>query len=124
MERNTSQKQVILDYVRGVNTHPTAEEIFSAIKERLPNVSRATVYRVLQQFKRRGEIKELPTHVRRYDGDLSKHYHFICNECNGVFDVFNSVEEMRVNDKVDLGRVKVYEVYFYGECKSCNAKHT
>ncbi|MBC7073854.1 transcriptional repressor, partial [Candidatus Parcubacteria bacterium] len=48
MERLTSQKKIILDYLKSVRTHPSAEEIFEKVRKRLPQISLGTVYRILK----------------------------------------------------------------------------
>src|SRR3989344_495400 len=88
-ERITSQKKIILDYLKSVKTHPSAEIIYSAVKRKLPQISRGTVYRNLKNLKEKSEILEIPARVSRYDGDISVHGHFFCQECGKILDVFD-----------------------------------
>ena len=78
----------LLDYLKSVKTHPCAEDIYKAVKKKLPNISLGTVYRVLNNFKEKGEILEIPFEVAHYDGDTSSHAHFICEKCKKIFDIF------------------------------------
>ncbi|MFC1623414.1 Fur family transcriptional regulator [Patescibacteria group bacterium] len=120
--RNTSQKKVILEYLRSVTTHPTAEEIFEAVKKELPNISLATVYRNLESFCVQGLVLEIDGDVRRFDADMSDHQHFICDECGKAFDLFESDFRMKnVSERCDgIGKVRDYRVYFYGVCDRCS----
>ena len=44
----TTQRQVILEEVKKINTHPTADVIYNLVRERLPRISLGTVYRNLE----------------------------------------------------------------------------
>ncbi len=122
MERLTSQKQVILDYLKDVKTHPTAEVVYSAVQKKLPRISQATVYRVLNNIKNKGNAQVIPVEgVSHFDGDISPHAHFICNSCKNVFDVFNVCSKCKVLDekKLKVGKIDYYKIYFYGKCNKC-----
>ena len=121
MERITSQKQIILDYIQSVHSHPTAEEVFNAVKEKLPRISMGTVYRNLEKFAENGIITEIKGDLKRFDGDISNHYHFICNNCKKVFDI----PEAKLNVETllpilnKLGKATNCSLYIYGICKKC-----
>ncbi len=55
-ERMTAQKSFIFGYLKSVKTHPSAEVVYKEVKKKLPNISQGTVYRVLNNFKQKGEI--------------------------------------------------------------------
>jgi len=118
MERITSQKKIITDYLKSVKTHPTAKEVYSAVKKKLPRISLGTVYRILQNLKEKGEIQEVSCDVSHFDGDTSFHSHFICQKCGKIFDVYNK-ENIFSNKKLKVGKVNNYQVYFYGICRKC-----
>ena len=46
--RMTRQRQVIIDELRSVTSHPTADDVYDMVRRRLPNVSLGTVYRNLE----------------------------------------------------------------------------
>ena len=121
MERITYQKTIILDYLKSVKTHPSAEEIYSAVKKKLPQISLGTVYRVLKNFKEKGEILEIPCEVAHYDGDTSDHGHFFCEKCNKIYDVFECCNILK-NKKTKIGKINNYQIYLYGICKKCKCK--
>lgn len=118
MERTTSQKEIILDYLKNVKIHPSAETVYSAVKKKLPRISRGTVYRVLKNLKNKGKIQEIPAEVSRYDGDISPHAHFFCECCQKIFDVFEKCGILQ-HKKTKVGKIKNYQIYFYGCCKKC-----
>lgn len=121
-ERLTSQKQIILDYLTKVKTHPTAEEIFQEVRRKLPRISQGTVYRVLNNFINKGDAQIiLSKGVSHFDGDTSPHAHFICQSCSRVYDVFDVCSNCDVlkNKKIKVGEINHFKIYFYGECKKC-----
>jgi len=122
MERNTSQKQIIKEYLCKVNTHPNAEEVFLAVQQKLPTISKATVYRILKNFKEQGVINEIISDVSHFDGNISSHDHFICIKCHQVFDVFESKVEVKYKKNIKAGEINSYQIYFYGLCNKCKIK--
>ena len=120
-ERLTSQRKVILEYLQSVHSHPTAEEVWLAVKERLPQISLATVYRNLEWLKEKGKIREIEGRVARFDADLSSHCHFVCRRCGRVFDVWREPRVFK-RQMIGVGRIEKQEVYLYGVCQSCLRK--
>lgn len=118
IERITNQKKIILEYLKSVKTHPSAKTVYLAVKKKLPQISLATIYRVLNNLKEKGEIIEIPFEVSRYDGDTSSHVHFICERCANIFDIYDKCEFLK-HKKIKVGKIKNYQVYFYGNCKNC-----
>ncbi|MCX6721737.1 MAG: transcriptional repressor [Candidatus Staskawiczbacteria bacterium] len=55
-ERMTAQKSFIFGFLKSVKTHPTAETVYEEVKKKLPTISQGTVYRVLNNFKDKGQI--------------------------------------------------------------------
>ena len=55
----TPQRLAILDYLDGNTNHPSAEEIFGAVKTKFPTMSFATVYNTLEALRDRGKVLEL-----------------------------------------------------------------
>ena len=58
--RNTVQRAMTLEAVRRLHAHPTAEEVYRQVAAEHPSVSRATVYRNLNQLAAQGEILRVP----------------------------------------------------------------
>ena len=88
-QRKTIQKQIILDAIRSVDTHPSVEELYSEIHKKHPSISKATIYRNVRQLAEKGIILHIAVanDVSRYDGCTDFHQHFICNICGKVFDI-------------------------------------
>ena len=89
MKRNTIQRTLVLDAVNRLKSHATADEIYEAVVQTHPRISRATVYRNLNQLADDAEIQklEMPDGPDRFDHILQRHYHAKCSRCGRVFDV-------------------------------------
>ena len=83
------QRDAILSELRSLKTHPTAEDIYKRLRPRMPKISIGTVYRNLEQLSAAGIIRkhELSDRLRRFDGDMSPHFHRRCCSCGAVNDV-------------------------------------
>lgn len=123
LRRNTRQRRMILEELKKVRTHPTADSLFRMVRRRLPSVSFGTVYRNLNLLKAEGQILELTCgkYSCRYDGDTRNHYHFFCLECKKVFDLNEPILkdlDKKVSRKAGIS-VKYHRIDFYGYCKGC-----
>lgn len=122
--RNTIQRQVVLQTVRTMCDHPTAEDIYCEIHHTHPSISRGTVYRNLARLAEEGEIRRV-AHLNaadRFDFALHPHYHFRCTACNKVFDVdlpykHELIEEVPNQQGLDI---RGCEITFTGLCPVCN----
>ena len=122
-ERNTRQKRIILDAVKSRDDHPTAEEIYSDVHRTDAKISRATVYRNLNQLAKNGEISgvDLVPDAGRYDRRNDRHHHMLCEVCGAVYDapVEYSDDEDRKIEGLTGFKVRRHEVIFRGICAKC-----
>ena len=84
----TKQRAVILEVIRSGKYHYTAEEIFERAKERLPRISRATVYNNLHSLAEEQAIRRITGEgsADRYDSSFIPHGHLYCTVCNSIKD--------------------------------------
>lgn len=121
----TPQRVEIIKFLSSTKLHPSAEEIYSYIKEKFPTVSFATVYNTLVTLKNTGDVKELSIDPerKRFDMDLRPHNHFFCKKCKKVYDVFDSSTEGEIKiEKIDEHIVEEISLYYTGICKDCKNK--
>lgn len=120
-QRSTKQKTAILEYLRGVKTHPSAETVYLALKKKMPQLSLGTVYRNLDAYAQEG--KSLTFEVKgqqRFDGDVSPHSHFACEECGNVKDLWFALPSAKVKKHLSRGTsVKSIDVLIKGRCERC-----
>jgi Fur family ferric uptake transcriptional regulator len=121
--RLTSQRQVILEELRKVKSHPTATEVYDMVRKRLPRIGLGTVYRNLELLAEKNIIKKLEFggEQKRFDGDTSSHYHIRCVECNRVEDIFiKRHKELDKNAASSCGyKILDHHVQFSGICSHC-----
>ena len=119
----SKQREAIKTFLMSRKDHPTADQIYSAVREDHPNISLGTVYRNLALLEEVGEIQRL--HVNgntdRFDADVSNHYHFVCGTCGCVQDI---PMEMQVSLSAEAqkyfdGIIDYYTTCFHGKCKNC-----
>jgi Fur family transcriptional regulator, peroxide stress response regulator len=87
--RMTRQRAEVFAYLRRVECHPTAEQVFTAVRTRIPKLSLATVYKALEALVDVGLAGKLTDLEGRahYDGRSDAHYHFRCAETGEVHDL-------------------------------------
>lgn len=87
--RFTTQRAAIYDALASTTVHPTADDVFTAVRERVPDISLATVYKALEAFVSCGVARRLAlgTGPARYDGRTDEHEHIRCLSCGRVEDV-------------------------------------
>lgn len=120
------QREAIKNYLVGRTDHPTADMVYTAIREVYPNISLGTVYRNLTLLAQQGEIMKISCGESsdRFDARTTAHYHFICEECGNVEDLMDLDSKMinLMGDKACDGEIHGHQLYFYGKCKCCKDK--
>lgn len=118
------KRDKILEYVKSVKSHPTAETIYTEIRKQNPNISLGTVYRNLDNLVNSKEIIRLKiaNAKDRFDGNTFTHYHAICNNCNKVFDIPNLESLQNVDSEVSSilnCEVLSHDLIFNTICSDC-----
>lgn len=108
----------VFQYLIERRSHPTADEIYSALAPQMPTLSRTTVYNTLDLFVREKIVRPLSIeeNQKRYDADMTPHGHFRCRRCGRVFDF--AVETLRASGLEEF-EVLSGDIYFYGFCPAC-----
>ena len=120
--RCTTQRLDLLDYLRRNPVHATADEIYEALNRRNPRVSRATVYNCLRDLARSGLVRQVPGegHAARYDTNLHRHHHFVCDQCGAVEDIaWFDIPVSSWKSAAFGRRVREPEVVLHGLCTEC-----
>jgi Fur family ferric uptake transcriptional regulator len=124
-QRMTVQKKLILETLKGLKTHPTADELYSLLKQKLPKISLGTVYRNLEQLSEKGIIKKLDSidSQKRFDGDISPHYHIKCIKCGKVGDIHVSPIPLpkEIIQHTDY-KILNHDLELTGICGNCQKK--
>lgn len=121
----TMQRRVIYEAVMSRHDHPTAEDIYVTVRRRLPSLSRATAYRVLETLVRLGVIGKTshPGSVARFDNSTERHHHLVCNQCEETTDLGDDLlKAVTLPDTRRLGfRIEDYSIHFKGLCSKCRS---
>ena len=127
MERTTKhfrKRDAILSCLRATTEHPSAEWVYEHVRQEVPDISLATVYRNLSFFKDQGTIISLGTvkGVERFDGNTAPHVHFICTGCGRIVDLPGILVPEELNNAAARdsgGRVESCQLSFTGLCGEC-----
>ena len=124
----TIQRRVVLSALLDRNDHPTVDQLFEDVKERMPGVSRTTIYRALETLVELG-LARRTNHFEasaRFDGYTDHHHHLVCRRCNRVEDI----EHPSLNKFIpaNLGGIPFeildYSIYLEGLCAACQKSAT
>ncbi|HCU08774.1 MAG TPA: transcriptional repressor [Clostridiales bacterium] len=124
-QRNTKQRQMILDAVQTRLDHPTADQIYLDVRTIDKRISRGTVYRNLNVLTGQGKIShvKLPQ-TDRFEADAKLHYHLICTKCGAVCDAplpyQKELDEM-ASAHTDY-QILRHRTFFEGICPACQKK--
>ncbi|MFC1608166.1 Fur family transcriptional regulator [Candidatus Latescibacterota bacterium] len=122
--RMTRQRKLILEELRKSKSHPTADQVYTRIREVLPRVSLGTVYRNLDALSDMGMILKLDGcgTQKRYDGDINEHHHIKCAQCGKVDDIpLEAISGFEVNtDHMNGYNLLGHTILFSGICDNCS----
>lgn len=113
------QRISIMEYLMTHRTHPSAEEIHTALSPSMPTLSKTTVYNTLKLFAENGAALMLTIDERNanFDGDTSLHSHFLCRECSKIYDM--ECPEVMEQSTINGHQINEVHTYYKGICKSC-----
>jgi Fur family peroxide stress response transcriptional regulator len=121
----TRQRAAVFDFLRSVEHHPTAEEVYLAIKKELPKVSLATVYKNLEALITAGLASRLNygDGSARYDIRTDHHHHLRCLQCGKMWDMEASENSAWLKKmKARAGfQVLDYRLDLLGQCRDCRS---
>lgn len=116
------QRIAIMTYLMENRTHPSAEDVYAALSPSMPTLSKTTVYNTLRLFAEQGAAQMLTIDDRNvnFDADTSLHAHFLCKQCQRIYDLDVASAGKQV-EGLDMEGHKVDEMHYYykGICKNC-----
>lgn len=119
----THQRMEVFRELAGTEEHPDAEALYQSVRQRVPALSRDTVYRTLASLAEHGVVHkaEILFNKARYDANTERHHHFVCTECGRVRDFYSDdLNELPIPKAVaSLGRVESAHVQLRGLCSVC-----
>ena len=121
--KKSRQRERILELLQGTKSHPSADWIYERLKKDFKHLSMGTVYRNLGILIDQGFVRKIDfgSTFDRFDANVSRHYHFVCEKCGAISDV-----EMPFDDTLNrkAGRagnfeVRNHRIEFFGICEKC-----
>lgn len=119
----TPQRIEIFRALASSHQHPTPEMVYERVKQSLPSVSLATIYKTLDTLVDLGVATEIATtgDAKRYDANMEEHHHLICTQCHSITDFVSPAF-----DKVPLPATHGFTPEFvsiriHGLCQKCKA---
>lgn len=124
--RLTTQRQIILEELGKVTSHPTANEVYDMVRKRLPRIGLGTVYRNLELLAESGVILKLEVGgtQKRFDATVDPHYHIRCSKCGKVDDIDIPVQEQLEVSAHESSNYEIlgHHIEFSGICGDCQQK--
>ena len=122
MQRKTKQRQLIQEIIFQAKRPLGPDEIWQQAQQSLPRLGIATVYRTIKGLREEELIHavKIPGQADRYErADLHHHHHFVCNQCDKVYEM-EAESCQHLHHEVPKGfTVKRHEVILYGNCENC-----
>ena len=111
----------------GDHVHLTAEQVHERARERLPEISRATVYNTLNELVAMGEVAEvgITDGAKRYDPNTARpHDHLVCESCHAIRDVPSGPDRPTIPKRNRAGYlVTGVEITYRALCPDCARRH-
>ena len=121
--RYTKQKEIILHTLQNMNTHPTILELYDAVHEIDPSIGQATVYRNVSKFVKENLVQKIPTNdgIDHYDGNCNKHYHFVCQKCHRLVDLYGNEADYLFGEIEKKHHLQISDIHILceGICNEC-----
>ena len=114
--RPTAHRVAVADFVLNTTAHPSADEVFDAVSEHFPNISRATVYNTLKIFTDSSLLRQLKLRDDRvvYDPKMERHHHLVDVDTGEIHDIdWHAVDVQRLDD-LEGFEIDDYEVVLRG----------
>jgi Fe2+ or Zn2+ uptake regulation protein len=123
-QRFTEQRAAVYHYLTSTDKHPTADEVFLAVRSEVPAVSLATVYKSLETLVGCDLATKLTYSdgSARYDGRTDPHHHARCLVCSRIFDIPGHLPADGLPGLEDGARgfhVTGYRLELTGYCRDC-----
>ena len=122
----TVQRRDILQALLERDDHPTADQLYESLADRIAGLSRTTVYRVLGLLVEMDVVRRLHCSgtAARFDGRVGRHHHLICKQCDRILDVCDTVlDELSLPASGTEGfEVDDFSIHFTGTCAECRKR--
>jgi len=113
----------VMQYLLEHRTHPNVDTIYQDLLDKIPSLSKTTVYNTVQRLAEKGAVLRLTIDDKNvcFDGVSEPHPHFLCKECGKIYDLQFTP---KIDIQLDFSEHQIEEVsiYYRGICKDCLTK--
>lgn len=123
--RPSMQRLAIMDYLINHPIHPTIDDVYQALSNKVPTLSRTTVYNTLRMLSENqaAQMITIDEHRVCYDGNVESHVHFYCKKCGKIIDLFGEQAPKLESEKTVEGNIiQEEQLYYKGICAKCAKK--
>lgn len=123
--RPSMQRLAIMDYLINHPIHPTIDDVYQALSNKVPTLSRTTVYNTLRMLSENqaAQMITIDEHRVCYDGNVESHVHFYCKKCGKIIDLFGEqAPKLEVEKTVEGNIIQEEQLYYKGICAKCAKK--
>lgn len=125
--RFTEQRAAVYSFLSSTTSHPNADEVFQEVRNEVPGISLATVYKSLETLVSCGLAAKLgySDGSARYDARTDPHHHARCVTCGRVMDVpghFSDREMDELGSELKGFSVTGYRLELTGFCSHCRPR--
>jgi len=119
--RFTPQREHVYSVLLEKRDHPTAEQVFIRAKNRMPEISMATVYNCLDALVECGLVRQvtLDRGATHFCPNMTEHCHFYCDACQGVFDL-QLPQDSEWLPMPKGFRAEKFDIAIHGRCPECS----
>jgi Fe2+ or Zn2+ uptake regulation protein len=125
----TPQRLAIFRRLAETDCHPSAEELYAAVRREMPTLSLATVYKTLDTLATIGLVRPVSRLGARgrWDANLAPHHHLVCTVCGKVTDVMEPRLEAAARPASAVAARHGFEaaghsVEIFGRCAACRGR--
>jgi Fur family ferric uptake transcriptional regulator len=125
--KSTRQRDIILDCFLSSDQHLSTEDLYLKLKEIMPGIGFATVYRTLKLFAESGIAREIQfgDGQTRYEHlrDGEHHDHLVCTKCGAIMEFENeTIEKLQAEVAKNHGFTIInHKLELYGICAKCKS---
>ena len=117
--RLTPQRIGVYKYLLENRIHPTVETVYNALKSDNPSLSKTTIYNTVDTLTKAGliHVVRVGEGDARLDGNTDKHGHFLCKDCNDIYDF--DLDGCQIPSSLDAFDIHEIDVIASGICQDC-----
>ena len=126
LRRRSAQREKIYTIIKARADHPTAAQIYDALRKESPAAGMGNVYRNIKILIEEGRVKrrEFGDGVEHFDAITDLHYHFVCEVCGAITDFPLPVQaDLEAAARKLTGKaITGHTIQFFGVCETCAGK--